>query len=877
MVAFAHSKRGHMHRIAGAWILATLLSSAGVAGDGEAPQPQHEGERKEARQSNKLQLYSYETEYLTLIYYTKEHEYLVPHLVRCFENSLAFHRELFDYTPSEKIVMLIHDFGDHGHGGTSTVPWNYITIGIEPFDYVYETMPANERMNWLMHHELMHVVATDKGAGKDNAARKFFRGKVAPDDDQPLSMYYSWLTSPRWYSPRWYHEGIAVFLETWMAGGMGRVLGGYDEMVFRAMVEEDRHFYDIVGLESEGTTIDFQVGQNSYLYGTRFITWLGLQYGPEKLVQWFDRSPDGARYFSKQFRQVYGVRLKDEWRRWVEWEEQWQADNLALVRAYPVTPDRRLTDQILGSVSRPFYDAERNRLLVAANYPGSGAHIAAIDLETGKSRKLTDVIGPALYYVSSLAWDPGSRQLFYTTDNSRGWRDLNVVDVDTRKSRRLLKDYRGGNLVLNPVDQALWSVQHHNGLSSIVRIPPPYDAWQTLLTLDYGRDVFDLDISPDGQQLSAGLIEVDGSQRLVVMDIERLQRGDGSYDVLYEFENNSPENFVFSTDGRYVYGSSYYTGVSNLFRYDLQTEELQALTNAEIGYFRPLPLDDDRMLAFRYTAEGFVPVELPIEPIEDVNAVQYLGQQIVKEHPMVLEWNAGSPLRIDLDRVRTFHGEYQSGKKIRLASIYPVVEGYKDTFALGARLNFADYIALNSLDVTVAYSPTSDRVGSDEQFHLKAEYGRFPWTVKAGHNHTDFYDLFGPLETSRKGSYLGFDYENFIVNERPKTLTYRFALAGFAGLDTLPRFQNVAAPSDNLVTGAAGLSYANFRRTIGAVGVERGVGWNFRLVSNYALDDIATRVNFDVDYGILTPLDHSSIWLRGSEAGRCSESSTRRC
>ena len=33
---------------------------------------------------------------------------------------------------------------------------------------------------------------------------------------------------------RWYNEGSAVFFETWMAGGLGRAQGGYDEMVFRA-------------------------------------------------------------------------------------------------------------------------------------------------------------------------------------------------------------------------------------------------------------------------------------------------------------------------------------------------------------------------------------------------------------------------------------------------------------------------------------------------------------------------------------------------------------------------------------------------------------------------------------------------------------------
>ena len=67
-------------------------------------------------------------------------------------------------------------------------------------------------------------------------------------------------------------EGSAVFFETWMAGGLGRAQGGYDEMVFRAKVRDNQRFYSPLGLESEGTSSDFQVGANSYLYGTRFFS-----------------------------------------------------------------------------------------------------------------------------------------------------------------------------------------------------------------------------------------------------------------------------------------------------------------------------------------------------------------------------------------------------------------------------------------------------------------------------------------------------------------------------------------------------------------------------------------------------------------------------
>ena len=105
-------------------------------------------------------------------------------------------------------------------------------------------------------------------------------GKVAPIAEQPLSMLYAYLTGPRWYAPRWYVESIAVFMETWMAGGLGRALGAYDEMVFRTMVRDSSYIFDQVGLEAEGTKVDFQVGAASYLYGTRFISYLALTARP---------------------------------------------------------------------------------------------------------------------------------------------------------------------------------------------------------------------------------------------------------------------------------------------------------------------------------------------------------------------------------------------------------------------------------------------------------------------------------------------------------------------------------------------------------------------------------------------------------------------
>src|SRR5207247_1237548 len=128
-------------------------------------------------------------------------------------------------------------------------------------------------------------------------------------DEHPESMLYEYLTIPRRSSPRWFHEGIAVFCETWMSGGYGRAQGPWDEMVFRSMVRDSSHFWDPLGLESEGTRVDFQAGVNSYLYGTRFMDYVAWRYGTDSLRTWVSRQPGSRRYFSTQFRHVFGKSL----------------------------------------------------------------------------------------------------------------------------------------------------------------------------------------------------------------------------------------------------------------------------------------------------------------------------------------------------------------------------------------------------------------------------------------------------------------------------------------------------------------------------------------------------------------------------------------
>ncbi len=121
--------------------------------------------------------------------------------------------------------------------------------------------------------------------------------------------------------------------------------------------------------------------------------------------------------------------------------------------------------------------------------------------------------------------------------------------------------------------------------------------------------------------------EVNGDQFLRVWELERFLTGDVKPLSEFRFGQSVPESFVFSKDGRYLYGSSYYTGVSNIFRYEVATGEVEAVSNAEIGFFRPVPLADGRLVILAYTGEGFVPAIIDPKPIEDVSAIKFLGAE----------------------------------------------------------------------------------------------------------------------------------------------------------------------------------------------------------------------------------------------------------
>lgn len=817
-----------------------------------------------------LDLSFVETNELRVIYFPDEQS-LVPHATQSFLSALATHRRVWGYVPNDGVSVWLRDWLDYGNATTYWAPHNLIDDDVAPSYNPYETMSSADRFEALAVHELTHSATTDRANAQDYRWRHLFHGKVSVLSIHPETLLYNYLTVPRGISPRWYVEGSAVFMETWLTGGVGRAQGGYDEMVFRAMVEDSAKFYEPLGLVSKGTEVDFQTGANAYLYGTRFMDYLAFTYGPERLLSWWRRDAGSRRYYDDQFQQVFGLPLDESWRRWIDFEHDFQRKNLASVHEHPSTEFHDVTRRNLGAVSRSYVSRDGSRLYMAIKYPGQVAHVVSVSRRDGSVTQLAEIRGPRGYTVTSLAYDPQTETLFFTSNNVTSFRNLEALDLRTGKTRMLMHGGRIGDIVFNRADRSLWGLRLVNGLDVLVRLPPPYNEWHRLHTFAPDEEAFDLDLSPDGTLASvsvSGLGPRIGAPHVTqvrVMRTDALVQDDATPLHTLTMGSAVPEGFVFSPDGRYLYGSSYYTGVSNIYRYELATETLDAVSNAALGFFRPLPLDDSRLIVLRYSAKGFVPTEIEAQPTEDLSAVTFLGQQVAEKYPTVQSWVTQVPSTIPYETQIVRQGAYSPARELQLDSLIPMVEGYFNSVAIGANARFSDPAGLDWINVDTSYSP-DDGLPPIQRLHAMVTAHIPEWTAGAAWNRDDFYDLFGPTKRSLAG-YNGYlQYDHFMVYDLPQTMAVMAKVAYYGDLVTLPGFQNVLSPTSNLFTTDLGLTSLDMRRSPGAVDEETGHSWSLKVHTYSASGEVIPSISGTFDVGFPLPLDHSSIWLRTGAA-----------
>ncbi|HEX2590946.1 MAG TPA: hypothetical protein VHL34_05600, partial [Rhizomicrobium sp.] len=430
-------------------------------------------------------------------------------------------------------------------------------------------------------------------------------------------------------------------------------------------------------------------------------------------------------------------------------------------------------------------------------------------------------------------------------------------------TRMLMEDARIGDIAFNPADKSIWGVRRMNGVDTLVRIRASHDAWNQVVTFTYGHALTDLDISPDGQLLAASTAEINGDQRLEVYRISDLLNGNATPVAFMALGQSGPEGGAFSPDGKYLYATAYYTGVSNVYRLEIATNKVEAVSNAVTGFFRPVPMPDGSLIVYEYTGQGFQPVRIDPKPLNDLGNVKFLGTEIADKYPIVKSWAVGSPSKIDIDGMITDKGIYEPRDEMRYDGSYPIVEGYKGHVALGWHFQMEDPLLYNQLLANVAYSPANN-IHTGEQFHADISYSTLYWKFTYWHNDANFYDLFGPTDNSRKGDAAIAKYHEVLIFDPPRQLDLSAEVGYYNGLDALPGAQNVSGGVSNLVSGKLAFDYTNIDKSLGAVDYEAGYRANLTLQNDYGHQVSNPKVRAGFDFGFALPWKHSSLWLYSS-------------
>ena len=253
--------------------------------------------------------------------------------------------------------------------------------------------------------------------------------------------------------------------------------------------------------------------------------------------------------------------------------------------------------------------------------------------------------------------------------------------------------------------------------------------------------------------------------------------------------------------------------------------------------------------------------------------ITFLGQQLAALHPIVDTWNVGSPLAIDYESLAKQRRRYRLAGSLGAESMYPIVLGYKDTTAVGMRVNFSDPVQLNRASVTASYTP-DQRLAPNERLHLDADYERYDWRVRASLNQASFYDLFGPTKTARKGYAVGIGRTQTIVFDEPRRLTLDVDADLFGDLNRLPEYQHVAVDIRRLAVFEANLAFTDIRNSLGSVDEESGTKWSVKGQGRYVDGAFITQIRGDFAGGIALG---RNIHRSGSVSGRDSLPQSARC
>lgn len=327
------------------------------------------------------------------------------------------------WAPGKSTQVLLLDNADAANGLTSPLAGFGMVLYITPPDNWFSTARYDDWLRLLVLHEYTHFVNMDTTASFWGPLRALFGDTLLPNA--------AW--------PPWMLEGLAVWMETRLTTA-GRGRSPYYDMVLRKAVEEGvfdtSAFFPFDRIQGDAPWNP--QGEARYLFGYFLMN----QLTEEELGRYSLSSGGRIPYLQNA---TLG-RLKDQ--SWSELWEQWVAQTrkhaeaeLAALRARPLTPLTRLTQNGLRTLGSAF-SPDGKRVAYSQETLHDRFSIWIRDVDTGQARILAEKGGGG----ASVAFTPDGRHVLFSSLERQGvyrnFSDLSAVDVESGRITRLTNGLR---------------------------------------------------------------------------------------------------------------------------------------------------------------------------------------------------------------------------------------------------------------------------------------------------------------------------------------------------------------------------------------------------------------------------------------------------
>ena len=532
----------------------------------------------------------------------------VPLLQKHCEDAHAALSPIFNWSPRRKTLVLFTDAADLHNGMATVYPrplMVLIAAGAHPATTLFD---GGDDLRRTVFHEYAHILGMDAQYGFDAALHRIF-GRGLPLATDPLSGLLMYLAAPPGVlAPRWYQEGLAIWVETEFVGP-GRGRNSRTDMLMRMAVAGDQVLppaaWDI-------RLPEWPYGTAAYLYGLKVFDHIFATYGvdgsgtntPAQL------SEDVARSFFFNFNnRSLGrtqQRFSDLALSAMAAEKRRQERRIAALSRAPLTDLKRLTPDTLG-VAQPKFGPLGQRVFFSGRDETGRRTLYRYDLRARSLVKLdTARVTEAL--TTDLAMSADRRTLYYTRLDIQGRdrlrNELYAYGIADRRLRRVASGGRYRHISLHPRGDMLAAISERAGRSLLVTLPVSDigkpEAETILATAAPGERFSAVRYTPRGDGLvyvrsdaeGADLIQYDAATQTR----RRLLRWPCA--ILSPTFQPTTGDLVFSADRN---------GVFNLYRLNPLSDHAPiALTHCLGGLFDPDFSPDGRLLtAVAYDADGY--------------------------------------------------------------------------------------------------------------------------------------------------------------------------------------------------------------------------------------------------------------------------------